>query len=162
MLLRKSKAQGDLEIQATPFIIAGAMHDNDPEDGGQSRQGILSTLPAIFEADLYPTTYNGQFAVKVKDHRTRRVIGWVPKKELGQFTGMTRTCRATGFLMRFRDGKLSAQIREQVPVEPNQYRAVKAWFQERGIPTPAYDHRAYTQAAEWIRAQQAQPQAVDA
>lgn len=157
MLLRKSK-NGNIEINMVPFYAAGVKYNNDPDDGGASRQQILATLPGIFEVDLYPTAYNGAFAIKLKDRRTHQVIGWVPKKNLPQFTGMTRTCRATAIVCQNKDKTgLAVYIREQVPVNPQMYQFVKNWCQINNMQLPAYDEQSYTMAYNWICAQTAQP-----
>ena len=74
--------------------LAGVTFDNNLEDGGRNRQEILAEFMNsnrhIFTADLIYTTYNGEFAIKVREYienkgRNHNVIFMID--EMGQYIG---------------------------------------------------------------------------
>ena len=66
--------------------LAGVTFDNTKEDGGESRQTILKnifeTQGSIVNVSLEACNWEGEYAIKVKDKKSRDVIGFIPRNML--------------------------------------------------------------------------------
>lgn len=124
--------------------LAGVTFNNEEIDGGRSRQEILRELVGmnrqIFTADLIYTKYNGDFAIKVREHATKQIVGWIPKVELEKFADRS-VKQMTGFISNY--GSYSVELSPQDPPTSKQYAYMKAICNEEGYSMPAYDKRAY-------------------
>ena len=124
--------------------LAGVTFNNDPDDGGRNRQEILAELynggRQIFTADLIYTKYKDEFAVKVRDHLTKQILGWIPKSDLEMFKDK-KTRQLTGFI-RWHGG-YHVQLDTQHAPTHKQYAYMKFLCEQNGYTMPAYDKRAY-------------------
>lgn len=68
--------------------VAGVTFDNDPIDGGRNRQDILKELfdasddevVEILVDALYIRRRDATFGIKLVEHNTKQVIGWMHSK----------------------------------------------------------------------------------
>ena len=125
--------------------LVGVTFSNDVEDGGKSRQAILAELVAlnrqIFTADLIYTEFNGEFAIKVREHVTKQIVGWIPKADLEKFKDK-KIKQLTGFIRNY--GAYSVQLDYQQAPTHKQYAYMKYVCSQQGCAMPAYDKRAYS------------------
>lgn len=129
--------------------LAGVTFINPPDEGGESRQELLKKLmgaPTMvtLENVIYhnPDTGLGEFAIKVRSNVTGKLIGYIPKAEIGKWknTGsmmLTVSCYKDTY-----SGSLN-QLRKPTP---KQYGAMKSLV-AKGIVSkmPPYDRTVY----EW-------------
>lgn len=124
--------------------LVGVTFNNDPEDGGRSRQEILEELVKlnrqIFTADLVYTKYKDEFAIKVRDHATKQILGWIPKAEVEKFRDK-KIKQLTGFIHYY--GAYCVQLDDQQAPTHKQYAYMKHLCEQNGWSMPAYDKRAY-------------------
>lgn len=122
--------------------VAGVTFKQSAADGGKDIQTVLKSLPAIITVDLKYTTFEGAPAIKCVEHKTREVIGWIPKTDIGLMTDKGKPSQLTGFVRQSQRG-FSVQLDEQKAPSPKQYRMAVAISRKNGIDMPAYDVRAY-------------------
>lgn len=124
--------------------VAGVTFKNEEQDGGKSRQEILVELVylnrSIITVDLIYTKYKNEFAIKVREHATKQIIGWVPKISLDKFADK-KIKQMTGFISYH--GSWCVKLTEQEAPTHKQYAYMKHLCEERGYAMPAYDKRAY-------------------
>ena len=136
--------------------LAGVTFSNDEKDGGENRQDILAMLMNqnrnVFTADLLYTKYNNEFAIKVKEHATGKVIGWIPKTELETFR-YTKVKQMTGFI-ECHHNKFCVRLDKQQPPTSKSYAYMKYICESCGWAMPAYDRRAYAGVFATFRALQ--------
>ena len=121
--------------------IAGVTFNNED---GESRQEILKELynsgRRIVTVDVKPTTFEGDRAIRLIEHHTKKMLGWVPKDEIKNI----KHSQMTAFIdFSTKTGKYSARIDEQKKPTPKQYEYVKYLCTAYRRPMPAYDVRAY-------------------
>lgn len=130
-----------MKLKFTNVRIAGVSFDNEPEDGGESRQVILATMPKYIKVNLRHTVFDNEDAIKCIESKTKKVIGWIPKtliQELWTKKSMT------GIVNNYKN-TYSVSLMEQENPTRNQYWAVKKICEKNPSQLPVYDKRAYTQ-----------------
>lgn len=137
-------------IKAWKNRVAGVTFRNEGTQGGRSRQEILKELPEIITVDLKKTTYDGQPAVMVLEHRTKQQIGWLPKNTVKD---ADKRRQVTGFIHTDKRGRRSVELSDQQAPSTEVYRYAKKLCQEKGIEMPAYDMRAYGRMFAMIKAE---------
>lgn len=139
--------------------LAGVKFNNDPEDGGRSRQDILremvETNRSIFTADLVYTRRKEQFVIKVRDHATKQIIGWIPKEDLVKFKDK-KIKQLTGFIKWY--GLYCVSFEEQQAPTHKQYAYMKHLCEMNEWKMPAYDQRAYKPIFDAVAKTKAQVQ----
>lgn len=117
--------------------IAGVTFANDD---GESRQDIIASLPAFITCELIPTYYDNQFAIKVREETTKKIIGWIPKENLDSNLAKYRILTGT-----VEKTKNTWHVVAYPAIEPTvkQCKLVKLVCDVMRIPKPAYDKRAY-------------------
>lgn len=127
--------------------LAGVTFKNDPQDGGRSRQDILKDFVDcgrhILTVDLIYTEYNNEFAIKVKDHTTKQVLGYIPKSDLDKISSQ-KIRQMTAFI-RFYKNCYSVQLDRINQPTKEQYCYMKHICEENNLAMPAYDKRAYAE-----------------
>lgn len=148
-----------MEKFAIKSRIAGVTFNNDPVDGGRSRQEILDELfknGRIITVNLKHTMFMNQTtgvvepAIKCVERYSQQVIGWIPREDIAKMKGIRQL---TGFINFVRDG-YSVELEEQVAPSSAQYKTVKAYCDRNHKPMPAYDTRAYGAVFATMRAGQ--------
>jgi hypothetical protein len=124
--------------------LAGVTFNNAEEDGGRSRQQILEELVKagrqIFTADLIYTSYKDEFAIKVREHATKQIVGWIPRDDLYMFADK-KIKQMTGFINYY--GVYCVRLEEQQAPTHEQYAYMKDLCGQNNWGMPAYDRRAY-------------------
>lgn len=124
--------------------VAGVTFRNENEDGGKSRQEILAELVSlnrsIITVDLIYTKYGNDFAIKLREHATKQIIGWIPKDKLNLFKEK-KIRQMTGFISNY--GIWSVRLFMQEAPTHQEYRYMKYLCNKSGCAMPAYDKRAY-------------------
>lgn len=122
--------------------IAGVTYHNDPEDGGESRQAILKSLPNIVSLKLIHTKFRNEPAIKIIEKKTRKVIGWIPKINIETLWSVSEL---TGFISETNGVYHCSASPVRSPSNQMYALGVKI-CSEHKLETPAYDERAYRQA----------------
>lgn len=117
--------------------ITGVTFNNED---GESRQEILKSLPRYVELKLVKTTYNGQFAVKVIELKTNKLIGWIPKSNLD--SDIVNCQRLTGIVEKTKDTYHVTARRQDVP-SGSQYRLISMLCRKFNLEKPVYDKITY-------------------
>lgn len=69
--------------------VAGVTYNNEIADGGKNRQeilgGFLRAGKTKILVDLQYGTYYGKPAIKLREHDTQQVIGFIPKEDVHLF-----------------------------------------------------------------------------
>ena len=87
--------------------IAGVTFSNDPADGGQSRQELLSELfqygPELvnLERTIYhnPETNEDENAIKVRSTINHKIIGWIPRTHIEALWNTRQMLLSIGYLV---------------------------------------------------------------
>lgn len=131
--------------------VAGVTFDNEPEDGGESRQVLLQRLagmPTIvtLERSIFHRESTGldERAIKVRSKITGKVIGYIPKTQVEQYWDVPAMIAQ----VRGKD-VLSCVLTLPEPPSQKQYRLVSL-LQSRGIMRfrPVYDKTVYQYVLE--------------
>lgn len=124
--------------------VAGVTFDNEIEDGGRNRQSILKDLYEcgrhVLTVDLVRSTYNGNPSIKVIDHLTREMLGYIPKEMISNVTDN----QMTGFIM-FYNECYYVQLDIQKKPSKKQYKYMQYLCSKARTIMPAYDERAYAE-----------------
>lgn len=127
--------------------IAGVTFANE---NGTKRQDILAAFACqnkiILTVDLKETTYEGEKAIQCIEHKTRQMLGWIPKKDIENI----KHSQMTGFIRKSKRG-YSVMLDEQKAPTRNQYYYIGKLCDRYGIERPAYDVRAYAHVFEMER-----------
>jgi len=123
--------------------LAGVTFDNTKEDGGESRQTILKnifeTQGSIVNVSLEACNWEGEYAIKVKDKKSRDVIGFIPRNMLrSKMIGR----QMTAMIMEYK-GVWSARLTPVEAPTKAQYHFMLMFCKRTGREMPAYDKRAY-------------------
>ena len=128
--------------------LAGVTFANDVQDGGRSRQEILAEILAnrghIITVDLEYTKFHNEEtgldedAIKVREHSSREVIGWISRNDIPSMEHH----QMTGFIRVSKNG-YSVQIDNQRKPSAKQYHYAKVLCARHNVQMPAYDVRAY-------------------
>ena len=128
--------------------LAGVTFNNDPEDGGASRQDLLKKIwfggePIKVDLDhcIFHNKETGkdEDAVKVRT-QNGTVIGWIPRTEIPTVSNISNMLLTVGLYKNCYHGMLNFM---QKPT-PKQYKCVKSLY-NKGIikKMPIYDRRIY-------------------
>jgi hypothetical protein len=127
--------------------LAGVTFANED---GENRQDILrnfatSMCGGIITTDLMDTIYHNpetdedEYAIKVVEHNSRKIIGWIPKSELAN---PDLDEQMTGFIRHYKNNYYVVLDTIKKPSQ-KQYHYAKSLAKRLGIPAIAYDSRAY-------------------
>lgn len=131
--------------------LAGVTFSNDPEDGGRNRQDLIKEIAsrqgAIINVSLDACSWEGEYGIKVKDKKTKTVIGWIPRnmlhdEKLGK--------QMTATLMEYK-GTWSAKLTPVEAPTKAQYHFMVMLCKRTGRPMPTYDRRAYNAVFKELR-----------
>lgn len=137
----------------TMVRVAGVTFNND---NGVSRQNIIRSLQGehgIITCDLIETVYHNpetgedEKAIEVREHVSKQMLGYIPRKELDN---ENLDNQMTGFI-RFYKGTWSVQLDTIKRPSPKQYAYVKSLCTKYRKAMPAYDVRAYAYMFEMVR-----------
>lgn len=127
--------------------IAGVTFANE---NGENRQDILKAFALqgknILTVDLKVTEYEGEKAIKCIEHKTKQMLGWIPKTDIEK----VKHSQMTAFIRKSKRGYSAALDIQKKPTR-NQYYYVGKLCERYGMEQPAYDIRAYAQIFEMER-----------
>lgn len=131
--------------------LAGVTFNNDPVDGGESRQALLKAIydrrypvrvmlfPCIYHN---PSTGLDEDAIKVRLLDSMRVVGWIPRDDI-------KMCKDKNYkemllIVSEYKGTYSGGLYEIIPPTARQYGVVKSLKAKHKIKSyPDYDKRCY-------------------
>lgn len=129
--------------------VAGVTFNNEETDDNRNRQEILkellTTYGAIITVDLKQTVYanpktgKNEPAIKCVEHRTKQVIGWIPRTMINNLINVKQM---TGFIS-YAHKTYSVALAEQKAPTRAQYHYMKDICKKNNYQMPAYDVRAY-------------------
>lgn len=124
------------------YNLAGVTYSNDD---GESRQSILASLPEWTTVTFMRTIFHNEKtgvdepAIKVFEKRTRKQLGWIPRKNIDDAWAHSG---ATCHIMHNERGYF-ATLSEVRPPSKKQYAIMKSISEKKNTPMPAYDQRAF-------------------
>ena len=131
--------------------LAGVTFVNEPEDGGLNRQDLIKEIHskqgAVINVSLEACSWEGEYAIKVKDKKSKAVIGWIPRNML---RSKLLSSQMTAILMNYK-GVWSARLSPVQAPSKAQYHFMLTMCKRTGRVMPAYDKRAYNSAFKALR-----------
>lgn len=111
----------------------------------ENRQDTLAMLVSmnrnIITVDLFYTTFNGEFAIKLIENSTGLEIGWIPRSELHRFISCNIR-QMTGFVGYY-NGVYFVKLDWQQAPSCQQWSYVCDYCIRNGYGYPAFDVRAF-------------------
>lgn len=124
---------------------AGVTFANDPADGGESRQAILKAFAdrgiGVLGIRIVPCVVNGEKALKLKEKNTKKVLGYIPKKDIAR---CEKIQEMVGYIQMYK-GIYSLALNPMEKPTAKQYNYVLSLARAYGIPMPVYDKNCYNQ-----------------
>lgn len=127
--------------------VAGVTFENDPEDGGESRQDLLKRLNGIptlvrLEHCIFhrESTGKDEMAIKVRSMVTGKVLGYIPKTDIEKYWSVTQMVAQVKLVK----DVYTCILTIPEPPSPKQYGMVSD-LQHRGLVRfrPLYDKTVY-------------------
>lgn len=131
--------------------LAGVTFENETKDGGKNRQELIKDIVSkqgdIINVSLEACAWEGEYAIKVKDKKSRAVIGWIPRNMLrSKLIGK----QMTAIIMNYQ-GVWSARLSPVQAPSKAQYHFMLTMCKRTGRTMPVYDKRAYNAAFKELR-----------
>ena len=124
--------------------VAGVKYENTIEDGGENRQEILKRFlesgQDIITVDLcYMARNDGTFGIKLKEHETKEVIGWMHSETADNMTKKNLGCM-TGFIGYH--GSYHVKLDDIKKPDDTEYEELCTLCEKLNYTKPVYDKRA--------------------